>query len=378
MAPAVQYTASFPFELHGSESQIMGISKELSRAGHEVLVAGRFGASVEPLAKNTSRVRFIDVSSRKLPSDAFAQLGSTFAYSRAVYRLIGETTPDIVSLNERFSAYFPSKSGIPKVFTTHNPDAMGFFRAFAIENNGLNLFFFGLKKRVEETVMARCDVVVALTKAIEAYLHHRGFWKTAVIPNAVNESDYYNRSDEGYVLYAGRLARIKGLPLLIDAFSQLRESTGWRLILVGSGPEEARLKSLAASKGLHGRVEFVPLVPRRELSHFLARCSVFVLPSWHEGMPVTLLEAMASSKPVIASNIPGPADMIDHGVSGLLFERGNAEDLARFLAICSTDSDLRRRLGAGARKAVETNYTFGRISGSYDTLFRRIRGESND
>ena len=107
------------------------------------------------------------------------------------------------------------------------------------------------------------------------------------------------------------------------------------------------------------------MVGKDKLREYLSKCSVFVLPSLFECMPVTLLEAMASGKPVIASDIPGPKDIITQRYDGFLFEKGNVEELKKYLGIIFDDKKLRKRIRENARKTVEEKYTFQKITQHY-------------
>ena len=317
-------------------------------------------------------IQFINIKTPHLKDERIHQIGSALLYSRATAKKIKQINPDTISLNERFSAYFPSKLDIPKTFTTHNPDAMAFYKEFALKSNGLNYVFFGVKKRIEESIMSCSDIIIALTKSIRDYLHENGFINTCIIPNAVNAERYTSNGDDNYILYAGRLSKVKGLPYLIQAFSEISKDYDTDLLLVGSGPDEEKLKKMATLKNINNRVHFIPMVDKTKLREFLSKCSVFVLPSLFECMPVALLEAMASGKPVIASDIPGPKDIITSGKDGFLFDAGNVDELREYLELCLSDKKLRRKMGKNARRTVEGKYTFEKVANSYLRLYKGL------
>lgn len=370
VSPGVLYSEKYPFERAGSESVIYGISKEMIKQGHEVYITGRFDNSKEK-EEIVDGIQFVNIRTLHLEDEIIHQIGSTLLYSKAAAKKIKQINPDVISLNERFSAYFPSKLDIPKTFTTHNPDAMAFYKDFALKSNRLNYIFFDVKKRIEEDVMSRSDMIVALTRSIRDYLRENGFTNTSIIPNAVDTERYTNTGDDNYILFAGRLSRVKGIPYLIQAFSEIRKDYDTNLLLVGSGPDERKLKKIVTSKNIGDRVHFIPMADKEKLREYLSKCSIFVLPSLFECMPVTLLEAMASGKPVIASDISGPKDIIAHGYDGFLFEIGNADELKRYLELCLPDKRLRRVIGKNARKTVEERYTFEKVADSYLELYEK-------
>jgi len=376
VSPGGLYSKNYPFERGGTQSQIYGISKEMVKRGHEVYVTGRFDGFKEN-EKIIDGMQFVNIRTPHLRDEIIHQIGSALVYSKAAAKKIKQINPDVISLNERFSAYFPSNLDIPKTFTTHNPDAMKFYKEFAIESNRLNYVFFNVKKRIEEKVMSRSDVIVALTKSIRDYLHENSFTNTSVIPNAVDVAKYTNKGDENFILFAGRLSKVKGLTCLIQAFSEISKDYDTDLLLVGSGTDERKLKKMTTAMNIDARVHFIPMVGKDTLRGYLSKCSVFVLPSLFECMPVGLLEAMASGKPVIASDIPGPKDIITQGKDGFLFEKENVDELKKYLELCLSDEKLRRKVGENARKTIEEGYTFNKITQEYLKIYKSILKSKN-
>jgi glycosyltransferase involved in cell wall biosynthesis len=374
IAPGVQYSSKHPFEQRGSESQILGVSSELADLGHEVLVMGRFGQIPNVNSQTSNNVHFINIESPDLKDDCIYEVGSAILYSKLAAKKAKDINPDILSLNERFSAYYPSRLNYPKTFTTHNPDAMVFYRDFAIELNKLNYLFFEIKRRIEEGVMTRSEMIVALTASTREYLNMRGFTKSTIIPNAVDPRDYGSRGDSNCILYAGRLSKVKGLTYLIQAYSGIDKRYDANLVIAGSGEEELVLRSIVDREGIKHRVTFLPFLGRAELRRLLSTCSVFALPSLFESLPVTMLEAMASEKAVVASNIAGPKDVITDGYDGILFEKGNVGRLRDCLEVLLSDDAMRKSLGRNARRTIEERHSFEKVSKQYLRVFRSIQG----
>lgn len=161
--------------------------------------------------------------------------------------------------------------------------------------------------------MSQSDIIVALTKSLRNYMQENCFTNTCIIPNAVDVEKNTNCGDEKFILFAGKLNKVKGIEYLIKAFSELSNDYSSDLLIIGSGPDENRLMKMAISNKIENRVRFIPMVSKNELRDFLSKCSVFVLPSLFETFGIVTIEAMSSGKPVIASNIPGPRDIISHG-----------------------------------------------------------------
>src|SRR6266567_2967760 len=140
------------------------------------------------------------------------------------------------------------------------------------------------------------------------------------------------------VLFVGRLVERKGVSHLVDAVSLLRSGVDVRLVIVGDGPERARIEARVREQGLDGRVAVRGRVSDAELQAAYAAADVFVLPAVMdrrgdtEGLGVVLLEAMNHRVPVIASAIGGITDIVEDGVSGLLVPPGDGTALAAALA----------------------------------------------
>jgi len=141
-------------------------------------------------------------------------------------------------------------------------------------------------------------------------------------------------AEEPLFLFTGRLSAEKGVDVLLRALGLLRaRGTAARLRIVGDGPERARLETLTGSLELEAAVEFAGRVPRREIERELAPAWALVAPStWAEPLGLTALEAIVRGVPVVASATGGLAEMVQPGVTGLLFRNGDVDALADCLA----------------------------------------------
>jgi glycosyltransferase involved in cell wall biosynthesis len=137
-----------------------------------------------------------------------------------------------------------------------------------------------------------------------------------------------------HILYLGRLSEEKGLPVLIEAFSGLRErgATDARLHIVGDGELRKALEAMVRGMGLSGEVLFHGAVRHKDVPHWMRGCTVLALPSLREGTPNVMLEALACGRPVVASDCGGIPDIVREGVSGYLVPAGSREGLSEALA----------------------------------------------
>ena len=179
------------------------------------------------------------------------------------------------------------------------------------------------------------------------------------------------------VLYVGKFRYYKGLPILLRAMRQLEDIHGLaaRLVLVGSGPEELRLRSLAKDLQLERSVHFAGDVPDDQLPAYYHACDAFVLPSVQkaEAFGIVQLEAMACRKPVICTELgTGTSFVTVNGETGMVVPPGDANALARAMNFLLQDKSLCEQYGEAARKRVTELFTkevmIDRLIGIYRSL----------
>jgi glycosyltransferase involved in cell wall biosynthesis len=155
------------------------------------------------------------------------------------------------------------------------------------------------------------------------------------------------------VLCVGRLVPEKGQSLLVEAVADLRaRGVDVRLTLVGDGPSRPSIEAQVARLGLRDHVHLTGAVGQDEIVERYAGADVFCLPSFAEGVPVVLMEAMATELPVVTTRITGVPELVDDGQNGVLVRPGRADALADALAGLAKDPDRRRHLGAAGRRTV--------------------------
>jgi len=179
------------------------------------------------------------------------------------------------------------------------------------------------------------------------------------------------------VLCVGRLVQRKGQAILLEALASLRGRVDATVTLAGSGPAEDSLRQLAERLGVADSVTFAGPVGQDELPSLLARHDVFCLPSFAEGVPVVLMEAMAVGLPVVSTQIAGVPELVTDGSTGLLVSPGRADALAGALAALAADDALVQKLAAAGRLVVEQRFDSAQcaaqLAGEFD---RRPRAPS--
>jgi len=158
-------------------------------------------------------------------------------------------------------------------------------------------------------------------------------------------------------LCVARLLRAKGLHFLLHACQALRKKgIQLKCILVGDGPAREELERLTDQLGLRACVEFAGAVGQDRIQEYYDKADAFVLPSFAEGVPVVLMEAMSKEIPVITTQIMGIPELVNDGVNGLLVPPANEEALVHAMLRLAADPPLRRRLGQAGRKRVIAEY----------------------
>jgi len=159
------------------------------------------------------------------------------------------------------------------------------------------------------------------------------------------------------LLFVGRLDQVKGVVVLFGAVaSMIAKGSPVSLTLVGDGPQRAELEARVRSMGIADSVHFAGYCSQEEVQQQLAASDVFVLPSFAEGVPVSLMEAMARSLPVVATNVGGVTELVQDGVNGLVVAPGDADALEAALDRLVTDADLRHRFGRAGHDAVRSDF----------------------
>lgn len=159
------------------------------------------------------------------------------------------------------------------------------------------------------------------------------------------------------VLCVAAMSARKGHRLLIDAIADLRgQGVDVELTLVGDGDERPRLQAQADALGVAPSVRFTGAVGQDAIRSLYERADIFCLPSFAEGVPTVLMEAMAMELPVVATNVMGVAELVEHGRAGHVVPAARPDLLAAAIAELAADPQVRRRMGAAGRDRVIRDY----------------------
>lgn len=159
------------------------------------------------------------------------------------------------------------------------------------------------------------------------------------------------------LIFVGRVVELKGMAVLLEALQTVRSSNpDTTLTVVGDGPDRASFEAAAKKAGLGKAVDFVGSKSQAEVAELLSQSDIFVLPSFAEGVPVVLMEAMASGLPVVTTTVGGISELVEDEVNGFLLRPGDPVDLADALNRLIDDPELRARFGAAGSEKVAAEF----------------------
>ena len=234
--------------------------------------------------------------------------------------------------------------------------------------------FMRYQARLEQQTAMRASVIIAVSnyskqRIIEDYSIEED--KIRVVPNGIDPEIFrvaedstaikrqFGLGDDPCVLFVGSLIPRKGLNFLVDAAQKiLKQHAQTKFMIVGKGPLKDQIVNAINKRGFWKNFLFVDSLKDETLAVAYRCADVFVLPSVQEGQGIVLLEAEASGKPVVAFSVGGVPEAVRDGETGLLVQFGDTEAFAKAVARLLSDEDLRRKMGAAARKFVVENFTW--------------------
>lgn len=358
--------------VYGAENAVLQLVGGLSRMG----CRAHLGVLCRPENTDTFRRRFHELNV-SVETDFFTCSGKMdYSSLRSLYAFIRGHEFDIVHTHNYKSDFygFLLNSVLPSglVATCHNwPGKTRKMRMY---------------ERVDKMLLKKFDALVAVSEKLRQELITGGIdeGRVRVINNGIdlgsvapaNEPRFVRtalgiRPEEKVITVVGRLSEEKGHEQLIQAFSEVcRLRKEIRLLIVGDGPLRDRLSARVRETGTEDKVVFAGL--RRDIPDILAATDIFVLPSLEEGLPMALLEAMAASRPVIATRVGAVPAVVEQAMSGLLVEPGDAAGLRENMLFMLTRPDIAAAMGKNAQSRVEKKYSSANMAAEYLKLYEKV------
>lgn len=251
----------------------------------------------------------------------------------------------------------------------------------------LNILLGLLVARLSDQIISVCEQ----TKRDCTQVYHIPNSKQSVVYNGVNFNKFnpnvkgdliqnkYDLKGSPLILFVGVFKTLKRIPNLLYAMVDIiKEIPDAKLLIVGGRwGYEKELINLRNELKLEKNVIFAGKVPNEELSPYYAAADVVAVPSSHEGFPVVVLEAMASGKPVVASEVGGIPEVIVDNKTGFLVEKDNIKQLAEKILILLKNPKKREETGKNARKIVVENHDWKKIAKEYKSEYQRLLEDSD-
>lgn len=239
---------------------------------------------------------------------------------------------------------------------------------------GAESLFEATSQRIQQFIRSRADLLVVLSSYWKKEFEQR--WPgtpVAVLPNAVSWAPAANRNGGANILFVGALTRRKGYDLLLRAMATVvRQVPSAQLWMAGEGEvEDAR--ALARKLGIDASVRFLGWVDAARLQELYAQAAILCLPSFAEGVPMAVLEAMAHGVAVITTPVGGIPDVLVDGRNGILVPPGSASSITVALLRLLQREDERRRLGLAGQKTVREAHSIGRVSQLLGEIYTQLQ-----
>jgi glycosyltransferase involved in cell wall biosynthesis len=403
----ILYCNKYDYPFSGTEAYLFDLIHQMEERGQETALFSMDHGRAPAFAGRSYRIPYIDF---KDPSASFlkkVKMAAHAIYSpsarRAMRRCLADFSPDLAHVRGIYHHLSPSilwelkRQGIPVLYHLNDFKILCPTYNFVADGHPCELCSRGAFHNVvtKGCYTGPCSSAVVL--AAEAYLHRRLQTYERCVDMFLAPSEFVRNkltaagfpasrievlshyqalpgdeqlaSDDGYLLYFGRLSPEKGAYELLRAMVRLPHIP---LVIAGDGPERPRLEELARELNLK-HVLFTGMVHGEKLRKLIAGCSFSIFPSHaYETLGKSILESYAWGRPVIASDLGSRREVVQHGVTGLLYADGDREQLARTIGFLYDRPDLIQKMGAAARSRVRANHDPGQHMEKLLELYCRL------
>lgn len=319
------------FAIGGTEHMVANLAKYINKQKYKLMVISLMNPT------NTHIQKMIEESKVDI---LYAGKGSVPVWRvfTKIYSELVKFRPDLIHSNMYAFVY------VVPYLLTHNVKLL-----HTIHNKPQNEFFDKYKKLIGLLYRMNKAVPVAISHIVEKEMMeiYPYIKRIECVYNPVEIDKFYidpdRRKNEKIVyIFVARFMKQKNHALLLESFSKALEKVkNIKLMLVGDGELRQDIEQQAAALGITKDVEFIGNVSN--VNDYLAKANVFVMSSAYEGLPLSILEAMAAGLPIISTNVGGIADIVTN--NGILTENGNSEELSDAIVKLAKDSELRNKLG---------------------------------
>lgn len=356
----------------GISRYVTTLAKALKEEGHTVFVASSGGELERVLSENGIKHIYLNI---KTKSELSPKIIKSFF---ALKTFLEKENIDLIHAHTRVTqvvaALLSFCRKVPYVSTCH-----GFFK----KRLGRRIFgcwgykTVAISEAVRDQLIGDFKVEKKRVSLIHTGIEIARFQQNISEEMKTTIRHKWNLNQAPVVGTIGRLSSVKGQDVLLRAAKRLlSDFSDIKILLVGTGPDEMRLKKLSRTLGLDKNIIFAaPVFDTRDT---LPIIDVFVLPSIKEGLGLSLIEAMAAGKPCIASSVGGIESLIKDGVTGVLVKPGDPEELARAIKYMLSNRDKAEAFKDEARKRVANDFNIVKMVSQIEKMYRDVIGYGCD
>ncbi len=380
-----QVTPRFPPAIGGVEEHVYRISVELARRGHKVTVITSNEVNHKTFPTKEEKEDGVEVHRFPL---FMPKVFREYWLIPDILKSLPHLKADVVHvhgyrcLSSCIAICLAHFEGTPVVFTPH-----GIYPSRSLANAFLKTVFDSTLGRF---MLNFSDEIIALTEHNKRLLLQMGASKEkiSIVPNGVNLEEFANikqkyeqkameelNANGPTLLYVGRIDWNKRIEKVVEAMPLiLKKFPSAKFVIVG--PDYAnyanKLRQLGEKLGVKHTLVIKGGVPRENLLALYSIADVFLLPSSYEGFGISLLEAMGSKIPVIASPSGGPCDILAHGVHAWLLKEASAIEISEAVNLVLTDKKLRGKIVQNAFELVEKRYTWKSVVDKLELVYEQV------
>jgi glycosyltransferase involved in cell wall biosynthesis len=374
------FASPFPaISAEGMSVYVHNLTLKLLDKGHEVTIITRgFGPRIQE-----DRVRVANRVARVFRVPTVPIYPFHVHIQGVIANVLIRSLESQLDLLHIHSPYVPAiKTSLPTITTIHGLEKL---TTAQFEKKGFRQLLYRMSADIfgsmESNLFRNSQLLTAVSdhffSELEAFYGVRR--KGVVVGNGVDEARFVPLANDetrklgDYVLHVGRMEYGKGLFDLVRCAKYVcDERPKVSFVLVGNGPLLPSIRREAERMGIKSRIVFAGYLTGRRLIESYQNAGVCIFPSYYEGLPTVILEAMACGIPVVATNIRAHAGVISNGANGFLVPVRSPHNMARMISMLLDDEDSRRVVGKAARQTVEENYTWDKVSEKVIECYKRL------
>jgi glycosyltransferase involved in cell wall biosynthesis len=293
-------------------------------------------------------------------------------YVLLIWKLLTDSSIEIVHIHSASGSSFWRKSIAIKI-----AKSMGKKVIFHCHGGGFKEFRDSSPAKVD-AILNKVDSVVCLSSEWKTYFESIGCKNVVIIKNVIVEPEIATTESDGLVhfLFLGLICDNKGIFDSLEAIAKHKDELLGKVILhIGGNGQTERLTERINELGLEQLVRFEGWVNKEKKRHLLNLADVYILPSYIEGVPISILEAESYHKPVITTNVGGIPSIVRNNETGLFVTPGNQDEIYQSIKTLTDDEALRKRLGEAGYE-ISKGYLPETIKQGLENLYSNILNDN--